>query len=133
MVRKFYSKYLNFQFTLYKGDKRFVFDFIPLEGNNYGIAYIGDKEAIKVLKESDEWKSGIVFECSTENTELEDEDNNADNGNDEMIVMSDITTYQKGKNLLASAPYNVDVSELGSKVAVIAKGKEFGLVFPNLK
>lgn len=126
-MKKFYSKYLNFQFTVYTKDTRFVFDFTPLEGNQYGVIYLHDKEQIRAIIDTDEFKKGIVFEDTAEDGT---EDVPKYEG---MTVMSDITNFQEAKNLLAGEPYSVSVAELKSKEKVVAKAAELGIVFPNLK
>lgn len=44
---------------------------------------------------------------------------------------SNVVNSQQAKEILRSAPYNVSLSELGSKADIQNKAKELGVLFPN--
>ena len=86
MVRKYYSGYLNYCFTTFYKDKKFVFDFVPLEGYTRGILYLNREEDMEALEASEEFKSGEPYNVSVSN------------------FMNKETTLQKAQEVGVSSP-----------------------------
>lgn len=146
MVKKYYSGYLNYCFTTYYKDKKFVFDFVPLEGYTRGTLYLNKKEDMEALEASNEYKEGIVTlaEVLGENESDQQDDGNPqkkqkkqeeqeEGGKGEVVVFDEVTKLQEAKRILSGEPYNVSVSNFMNKEVILQKAKEVGVSFPNLQ
>lgn len=146
MVRKYYSGYLNYCFTTYYGDKKFVFDFVPLEGYTRGILYLNREEDMEALEASEEFKTGVITlaEVLGENESDQQDDGNPqkkqkkqeeqeEGGKGEVVVFDEVTKLQEAKRILSGEPYNVSVSNFMNKEVILQKAKEVGVSFPNLQ
>ena len=119
MVKKYYSGYLNYCFTTYYGDKKFVFDFVPLEGYTRGTLYLNRKEDMEALEASEEFKTGVVTlaEVLGENESDQQDDGNPqkkqkkqkkqeeqeeqeEGGKGEVVVFDKVTKLQEAKHIL---------------------------------
>ena len=143
MVKKYYSGYLNYCFTTYYKDKKFVFDFVPLEGYTRGTLYLNKEEDMEALEASNEYKEGIVTlaEVLGENESDQQDDGNPqkkqeeqeEGGKGEVVVFDEVTKLQEAKRILSGEPYNVSVSNFMNKEVILQKAKEVGVSFPNLQ
>lgn len=146
MVKKYYSGYLNYCFTTYYKDKKFVFDFVPLEGYTRGTLYLNKEEDMEALEASNEYKEGIVTlaEVLGENESDQQDDGNPqkkqkeqeeqeEGGKGEVVVFDEVTKLQEAKRILSGEPYNVSVSNFMNKEVILQKAKEVGVLFPNLQ
>ena len=152
MVKKYYSGYLNYCFTTYYGDKKFVFDFVPLEGYTRGTLYLNRKEDMEALEASEEFKTGVVTlaEVLGENESDQQDDGNPqkkqkkqkkqeeqeeqeEGGKGEVVVFDEVTKLQEAKRILSGEPYNVSVSNFMNKETILQKAQEVGVSFPNLQ
>ena len=146
MVKKYYSGYLNYCFTTYYGDKKFVFDFVPLEGYTRGTLYLNRKEDMEALEASEEFKTGVVTlaEILGENESDQQDDGNPqkkqkkqeeqeEGGKGEVVVFDEVTKLQEAKRILSGEPYNVSVSNFMNKETILQKAQEVGVSFPNLQ
>lgn len=149
MVKKYYSGYLNYCFTTYYKDKKFVFDFVPLEGYTRGTLYLNKEEDMEALEASNEYKEGIVTlaEVLGENEsdqqddgnpqkkqkEQEEQEEQEEGGKGEVVVFDEVTKLQEAKRILSGEPYNVSVSNFMNKEVILQKAKEVGVLFPNLQ
>ena len=146
MVKKYYSGYLNYCFTTYYGDKKFVFDFVPLEGYTRGILYLNREEDMEALEASEEFKTGVITlaEVLGENESDQQDDGNPqkkqeeqeeqeEGGKGEVVVFDEVTKLQEAKRILSGEPYNVSVSNFMNKETILQKAKEVGVSFPNLQ
>lgn len=143
MVRKYYSGYLNYCFTTYYGDKKFVFDFVPLEGYTRGILYLNREEDMEALEASEEFKTGVITlaEVLGENESDQQDDGNPqkkqeeqeEGGKGEVVVFDEVTKLQEAKRILSGEPYNVSVSNFMNKETILQKAQEVGVSFPNLQ
>lgn len=131
MVKKYYSGYMNYNFTTeYKG-KKFIFDFVPLEGNGYGLLYLTDKEQMLALEASEQFEEGIVFLSETLGEKVEQEQSGE--GVEDTQEFPEVTKLQEAKRILSGEPYNVSVSKFMDKEVILQKAKEVGISFPNLQ
>lgn len=131
MVKKYYSGYMNYNFTTeYKG-KKFIFDFVPLEGNGYGLLYLTDKEQMLALAASEQFEEGIVFLSETLGEKVEQEQSGE--GVEDTQEFPEVTKLQEAKKILSGEPYNVAVSKFMDKAVILQKAKEVGISFPNLQ
>ena len=146
MVKKYYSGYLNYCFTTYYGDKKFVFDFVPLEGYTRGTLYLHREEDMEALEASEEFKTGVVTlaEVLGENESDQQDDGNPqkkqkkqeeqeEGGKGEVVVFDEVTKLQEAKRILSGEPYNVSVSNFMNKETILQKAQEVGVSFPNLQ
>lgn len=146
MVKKYYSGYLNYCFTTYYKDKKFVFDFVPLEGYTRGTLYLNKEEDMEALEASNEYKEGIVTLAGVlgENESDQQDDGNPqkkqkkqeeqeEGGKGEVVVFDEVTKLQEAKRILSGEPYNVSVSNFMNKEVILQKAKEVGVSFPNLQ
>lgn len=146
MVKKYYSGYLNYCFTTYYKDKKFVFDFVPLEGYTRGTLYLNKEEDMEALEASNEYKEGIVTlaEVLGKNESDQQDDGNPqkkqkkgeeqeEGGKGEVVVFDEVTKLQEAKRILSGEPYNVSVSNFMNKEVILQKAKEVGVSFPNLQ
>lgn len=143
MVRKYYSGYLNYCFTTFYKDKKFVFDFVPLEGYTRGILYLNREEDMEALEASEEFKTGVITlaEVLGENESDQQDDGNPQKeqeeqdggGKGEVVVFDEVTKLQEAKRILSGEPYNVSVSNFMNKETILQKAKEAGVSFPNLQ
>lgn len=146
MVRKYYSGYLNYCFTTFYKDKKFVFDFVPLEGYTRGILYLNREEDMEALEASEEFKTGIITlaEVLGENESDQQDDGNPqkkqkkqeeqeEGGKGEVVVFDEVTKLQEAKRILSGEPYNVSVSNFMNKETILQKAQEVGVSFPNLQ
>lgn len=149
MVKKYYSGYLNYCFTTYYKDKKFVFDFVPLEGYTRGTLYLNKEEDMEALEASNEYKEGIVTlaEVLGENESDQQDDGNPqkkqkkqkkqeeqeEGGKGEVVVFDKVTKLQEAKRILSGEPYNVSVSNFMNKETILQKAQEAGVSFPNLQ
>ena len=149
MVKKYYSGYLNYCFTTYYKDKKFVFDFVPLEGYTRGTLYLNKEEDMEALEASNEYKEGIVTlaEVLGENESDQQDDGNPqkkqkkqkkqeeqeEGGKGEVVVFDEVTKLQEAKRILSGEPYNVSVSNFMNKETILQKAQEVGVSFPNLQ
>ena len=149
MVKKYYSGYLNYCFTTYYKDKKFVFDFVPLEGYTRGTLYLNKEEDMEALEASNEYKEGIVTlaEVLGENESDQQDDGNPqkkqkkqkkqeeqeEGGKGEVVVFDEVTKLQEAKRILSGEPYNVSVSTFMNKETILQKAQEVGVSFPNLQ
>ena len=135
MVRKYYSGYLNYCFTTYYGDKKFVFDFVPLEGYTRGILYLNREEDMEALEASEEFKTGVITlaEVLGENESDQQDDGNPqkkqeeqeeqeEGGKGEVVVFDEVTKLQEAKRILSGEPYNVSVSHFMNKETKSTRG-----------
>ena len=146
MVRKYYSGYLNYCFTTFYKDKKFVFDFVPLEGYTRGILYLNKEEDMEALEASEEFKTGVITlaEVLGENESDQQDDGNPqkkqeeqeeqeEGGKGEVVVFDEVTKLQEAKRILSGEPYNVSVSNFMNKETILQKAQEVGVSFPNLQ
>ena len=146
MVRKYYSGYLNYCFTTFYKDKKFVFDFVPLEGYTRGILYLNREEDMEALEASEEFKTGVITlaEVLGENESDQQDDGNPqkkqkkqeeqeEGGKGEVVVFDEVTKLQEAKRILSGEPYNVSVSNFMNKETILQKAQEVGVSFPNLQ
>lgn len=146
MVRKYYSGYLNYCFTTFYKDKKFVFDFVPLEGYTRGILYLNREEDMEALEASEEFKTGVITlaEVLGESESEQQDDGNPqkkqkkqeeqeEGGKGEVVVFDEVTKLQEAKRILSGEPYNVSVSNFMNKEVILQKAKEVGVLFPNLQ
>ena len=146
MVRKYYSGYLNYCFTTFYKDKKFVFDFVPLEGYTRGILYLNREEDMEALEASEEFKTGVITlaEVLGESESEQQDDGNPqkkqekqeeqeEGGKGEVVVFDEVTKLQEAKRILSGEPYNVSVSNFMNKEVILQKAKEVGVSFPNLQ
>ncbi len=146
MVRKYYSGYLNYCFTTFYKDKKFVFDFVPLEGYTRGILYLNREEDMEALEASEEFKTGVVTlaEVLGESKSEQQDDGNPqkkqkkqeeqeEGGKGEVVVFDEVTKLQEAKRILSGEPYNVSVSNFMNKETILQKAQEVGVSFPNLQ
>lgn len=149
MVKKYYSGYLNYCFTTYYKDKKFVFDFVPLEGYTRGTLYLNKEEDMEALEASNEYKEGIVTlaEVLGESESEQQDDGNPqkkqkkqkkqeeqeEGGKGEVVVFDEVTKLQEAKRILSGEPYNVSVSNFMNKETILQKAQEVGVSFPNLQ
>lgn len=146
MVKKYYSGYLNYCFTTYYKDKKFVFDFVPLEGYTRGTLYLNKEEDMEALEASNEYKEGIVTlaEVFGESESEQQDDGNPqkkqkkqeeqeEGGKGEVVVFDEVTKLQEAKRILSGEPYNVSVSNFMNKEVILQKAQEVGVSFPNLQ
>lgn len=97
----------------------------------------------KLIEESDKFKSGrIKLIGKTVIGTIEDnpasdkaEDAGTDNGesSQEYASYPDVKNSQMAKEILMGEPYNVPLSELPNKDAVLSKAESLQVVFPNWK
>jgi hypothetical protein len=143
MVRKYYSGYLNYCFTTFYKDKKFVFDFVPLEGYTRGILYLNREEDMEALEASEEFKTGVITlaEVLGESESEQQDDGNPqkkqeeqeEGGKGEVVVFDEVTKLQEAKRILSGEPYNVSVSNFMNKETILQKAQEVGVSFPNLQ
>lgn len=139
MVKKYYSGYLNYCFTTYYRDKKFVFDFVPLEGYTRGTLYLNRKEDMEALEASEEFKTGVVTlaevlgESETEQGVEGKGEGESEKQDGEVVVFDKVTKLQEAKRILSGEPYNVSVSNFMNKETILQKAKEVGVSFPNLQ
>lgn len=139
MVKKYYSGYLNYCFTTYYGDKKFVFDFVPLEGYTRGTLYLHREEDMEALEASEEFKTGVVTlaevlgESETEQNVEGKGEGESEEQDGEVVVFDKVTKLQEAKHILSGEPYNVSVSNFMNKETILQKAKEAGVSFPNLQ
>ena len=146
MVRKYYSGYLNYCFTTFYKDKKFVFDFVPLEGYTRGILYLNREEDMEALEASEEFKTGIITlaevlgESESEQQDdgnpqkkQEEQEEQEEGGKGEVVVFDEVTKLQEAKRILSGEPYNVSVSNFMNKETILQKAQEVGVSFPNLQ
>lgn len=143
MVRKYYSGYLNYCFTTFYKDKKFVFDFVPLEGYTRGILYLNREEDMEALEASEEFKTGVITlaEVLGESESEQQDDGNPQKKQEEqeegdkgeVVVFDEVTKLQEAKRILSGEPYNVSVSNFMNKEVILQKAKEVGVSFPNLQ
>ena len=143
MVKKYYSGYLNYCFTTFYKDKKFVFDFVPLEGYTRGILYLNREEDMEALEASEEFKTGVITlaEVLGENESDQQDDGNPQKeqeeqdggGKGEVVVFDEVTKLQEAKRILSGEPYNVSVSNFMNKETILQKAQEVGVSFPNLQ
>lgn len=153
MVKKYYSGYLNYCFTTYYGDKKFVFDFVPLEGYTRGTLYLHREEDMEALEASEEFKTGVVTlaevlgesetEQGVDNPQSEQGETEqgvegkgegeSEKQDGEVVVFDKVTKLQEAKRILSGEPYNVSVSNFMNKETILQKAQEAGVSFPNLQ
>mgnify|MGYP000996150413 FL=1 len=139
MVKKYYSGYLNYCFTTYYGDKKFVFDFVPLEGYTRGTLYLHREEDMEALEASEEFKTGVVTlaevlgESETEQGVEGKGEGESEKQDGEVVVFDKVTKLQEAKRILSGEPYNVSVSNFMNKETILQKAQEVGVSFPNLQ
>ena len=149
MVRKYYSGYLNYCFTTFYKDKKFVFDFVPLEGYTRGILYLNREEDMEALEATEEFKTGVITlaEVLGESESEQQDDGNPqkkqekqekqeeqeEGGKGEVVVFDEVTKLQEAKRILSGEPYNVSVSNFMNKETILQKAQEVGVSFPNLQ
>jgi hypothetical protein len=154
MVRKYYSGYLNYCFTTFYKDKKFVFDFVPLEGYTRGILYLNREEDMEALEASEEFKTGVITlaEVLGESESEQQDDGNpqseqgeteqnvegkgegeSEKQDGEVVVFDKVTKLQEAKHILSGEPYNVSVSNFMNKETILQKAQEAGVSFPNLQ
>lgn len=127
-MRKYLCKYINFHFSTTIDNVSWWFSFTPLEGNTYGIAYMGGKRA-EALEQSNEFKQGLVFRA--------DQDDVADEAADEPkvyeYVFAEVSTVQQAREVLTGEPFNVTGTKLPNKKALLEIAEELSVDFPQLK